>query len=378
MRRIWAVVILLITYGSLYPFEFYTGSIPGDLFLDFTGTWDDPVFQGDFLANIIIFIPYGLIGWFVFDKKPELRLLAIIVSGFLFGMGLQLLQYCLPSRTPSIVDGWSNLIGIVLGCMLGWRLSAWQRRNDVSINTLHVAPVTLILGWFGFRLMPFIPFFRWKQIEISLRPIYVNPQLNLVSVYANLTAWLAIFYLLSKVVDELKPRAILVLVIGCFAFETLIIYNYLFLYDVLGAMLAIGLWFLFSAQDRLHRYIYPLLVFHIVLNGLTPFKFMDTTMEFHWIPFTGLLGGSVFFNLATFFHKFFFYGCAIWFGVAMGLRWRYATAIIAVLSLGIELIQTRLIGHVAEITDPIFIVIIGWLLHTTGKGRFPLPLARAA
>jgi len=376
MRRILAVIVLLITYGSLYPFEFHTSNIPIDLYDDFAGTWNDPIFQGDFLANIIIFIPYGMIGWFVVNTKPQLRLLALIVTGFVFAMGLQLLQYCLPSRTPSIVDGWSNMLGLLLGCLLGWSFWLWEQRNAVIINTRLVAPVTLVLVWLGFRLMPFIPFFRWKQIEISLRPIYQNPQLNPVSAYANMVGWLAIFYLLRTVIKDFKPSMVLILVLGCFSLETLIIYNYLFLYDLLGVMLAIGIWFLFSEQSRLHQFIYPLLVFHIILNGLNPFKFSQVPSAFHWVPFTGLLGGSVFFNLVTFFQKFFFYGGAIWFGVSVGFRWRYATLIIVFLTLMLELIQTRLIGHVPEITDPIFVIIIGWLLHITGKGKIPLPLPK--
>ncbi|WP_020406431.1 VanZ family protein [Hahella ganghwensis] len=369
MKRVWGVVILLTVYGSLYPFNFTLQDFPADLLADFASTWNDRIIQGDFLANIIIFIPYGLVGWYVFNYSTRMRLAVILGSGFILGMGLQLLQYYLPSRYPSIIDGWSNLFGILLGCLVAWGMNYWQNARDVPFNTSLIAPITLLLFWFGLRLMPFIPFFRWKQVEISLRPLYQNPQINPLTILSGIVAWTAVFYIFNRLFNGLRKRTLFYIAFGCFTLETLIIYNYLHLSDVIGALGGVGCWLLISRGQKTENVIFVLMVTYIVIYGLSPFKLAVVEQDFHWVPFTGFIAGSVFFNIVTFFSKFFFYGGAVWFGVQAGMRWRNVTLLIAGITLMIELAQVYLVQHVPEITDPLLVVLISWVLHETGKTR---------
>ncbi len=378
MKRVWGVVILLTVYGSLYPFNFTLENFPVHILSDFAGTWNDRVIQGDLLANIIIFIPYGLVGWYVFNHSPRVRLLLILGSGFALGMGLQILQYYLPSRYPSIVDGWSNTFGVLLGCLFAWGVSSWQSARDVPFNISLIAPITLLLFWFGLRLMPFIPFFRWKQIEISLRPIYQNPQINPLTLISGVIAWSSVFYILDRLFNGLRKRTLFYIVLGCFMLETLIIYNYLHLSDVLGALGGIGCWLLIKRGQKTESVIFVLLVAYIIINGLSPFKLAIAQQDFHWIPFTGFIAGSVFYNIVTFFGKFFFYGSAVWFGVQAGMRWRNVTLMIAGITLMIELAQIYLVQHVPEITDPLLVILISWILHETGRTRIGLTRTQAA
>jgi hypothetical protein len=97
----------------------------------------------------------------------------------------------------------------------------------------------------------------------------------------------------------------------------------------------------------------------IAVRGLTPFQFSPTAAPFSWIPFSGFLNMNWQAGIQVIAEKFFWYGTAIWLLRTSGMRIRTATALVAAILLGIEIAQTRLPGHVAEITDPLFAVFAG-------------------
>ncbi|MBV9153781.1 MAG: hypothetical protein JO204_18600, partial [Alphaproteobacteria bacterium] len=53
---------LVIAYGSLYPFDFYVpGTGPGPV-QALLKSWEDTPGRGDFLANLLLYMPLGFFG----------------------------------------------------------------------------------------------------------------------------------------------------------------------------------------------------------------------------------------------------------------------------------------------------------------------------
>jgi hypothetical protein len=94
----------------------------------------------------------------------------------------------------------------------------------------------------------------------------------------------------------------------------------------------------------------------IVFRGLAPFHFSTSALPFEWIPFSGFLNMDWQSGIQVIAEKFFWYGTAIWLMRRSGMRNVPATALVATVLLGIELTQTHLPGHVAEITDPLWAI----------------------
>ena len=60
------LVACLITYGSLYPFEFSQDGVNQAAIDAFLASWSVPSSRGDILGNVVLFIPLGLIGMLAF------------------------------------------------------------------------------------------------------------------------------------------------------------------------------------------------------------------------------------------------------------------------------------------------------------------------
>jgi hypothetical protein len=100
----------------------------------------------------------------------------------------------------------------------------------------------------------------------------------------------------------------------------------------------------------------------LILSGLAPFKFSSEAKGFDWIPFDTTLTGEWQSAAVTLTKKIFYYGAAVWLLKASGMRlWRSVSIVAAVLAV-IEVIQTRLPGRFAEITDPLLAIMIGFVL----------------
>ena len=57
--------------------------------------------------------------------------------------------------------------------------------------------------------------------------------------------------------------------------------------------------------------------------------------------------------------KLFYYGTAIWLLWRAGVRWTFAIGTVCALLTAIEIVQTRIPGRTAEITDPLLALMAG-------------------
>jgi len=85
---------------------------------------------------------------------------------------------------------------------------------------------------------------------------------------------------------------------------------------------------------------------------------VDYPRDFRWIPFLGLMNGSLQVDALAFLEKFFLYGALIFLlGNAVGRRWA-ATVFVTLLLLATSWAETYLPGGSGEITDALMAAMI--------------------
>ncbi len=365
------LMTFLITYGSLYPFEFVRLGADSDSFIKFYQTWGAYTHQGDILANIVLFVPFGITG--VQMLVPKLKnctaIFIILVAGLMLGVVLQIGQIYIPSRDANLSDAVLNFMGTFLGTLIAASLNINKLSLSDVKSKLNSFPVLLLLSWLAYRLMPFVPSLDLQEIKNSFKPLFLSPKWEFVRIFHDITAWMIAFYLLSRSKQKYYSIRFFVLVILlCFSLEIIIVNNVVSLSNFIGAALAVILWKTFF--DKLKDVALWLAVMMVVVlfaSGLAPYKLANTTQIFQWLPFYGFLGGSMLVNISSFFEKFYLYGALILLIHASGVRLWLATLVVACVTLCIELGQVFLTSHVAEITDPLLVVLIGFLAFTLRK-----------
>ena len=77
---------------------------------------------GHFIGNILLFLPVGMGLYLLFRRifPDSIRkiLLAALGIGFILSTGIELFQYFVPQRIPSVADVIENTGGAVFGCYL--------------------------------------------------------------------------------------------------------------------------------------------------------------------------------------------------------------------------------------------------------------------
>jgi 8-oxo-dGTP diphosphatase len=113
MRRILIGLILIIVYGSLYPWHFVRWPQGAVL------AWPHTLDAGDVLVNILLYIPLGACAYWAFEKqRPASRFLAPVALALLLSTSMELLQAFEPARSSEASDVLSNTGGAAIGMLL--------------------------------------------------------------------------------------------------------------------------------------------------------------------------------------------------------------------------------------------------------------------
>ncbi len=364
LKRVFFIIGLLIIYGSLYPFNFHAA--PVGIWAEFFASWRAFTGRGDALSNILLFAPFGYFGVLIYGRKAWLIIMPLAV-------GLQVLQVYLPGRDANLQDVYWNMVGAGMGG--GMALLPWLRTFDLGTTGNKDANYALLLigSWLAYRLMPFVPSIDWQQFKASLKPLLLYPQFSSVGLLHDTVAWAVVAYLWSLVCRSQNAGLWLLLLIGSvFSLEVLIIKNVISVTNVLGAVLGVGLWWLWLRRVLSGFVILILLLMlSLLLSGLAPFQLRPVPGHFYWLPFHGFLDGSMMINISVMFEKGFFYGALILLLQKESGRFLFAVVSAFLLTLAIEIGQVFVYGHTAEITDPLLVLLIAMMLKAVMNG---LPL----
>lgn len=325
----------------------------------------------DVAVNVALYVPAGLTGHLAFRKFGRMWLStgAPVLICAAWSATIEMVQLFVPSRNTSALDLATNVIGAMVGVVLGIvledvlalrRSRAASRHSRQQPKAADRSAVALLFCWLSWLWFPLFPVMGRTVLRHKADLFVHAPPGQMVPLLSNMLAWIAAGNLLQSA--RLRPARRLL------AISVLLIPAQLFIVGrqpnatALAGAIAGTLCFTFLwALRKTHRNAWWratawAFLAVIVVRGLAPFHFSADAFPFEWIPFNGFLNMDWQAGIQVIAEKSFWYGTAIWLMRRSGMRVIPATAVVAAFLLGIELIQTHLPGHVAEITDPLWAI----------------------
>ena len=367
-----ALTVVAIVYGSLYPFDFRIPAAgQGPVIALLRSRAIMPSGRGDFVANILLYIP---LGWFGILSMPRrmsvwLRFLLIVIGGTTLSLTMELIQYYDAGRVTAAEDTYTNLLGTMIGSLGGICLSRNWRAQLIPAISAEPIPTVLLAAWAGYRLYPYVPTIDLHKYWNALKPAIFYPTLAPGTLYRHTTIWLTTFALISSLVGRRCSVLAALMFCGCVLIaRILIVDTVLSVSEIAGAGIALCFWpvMLFLAPRRRAAVLFVLLGATVVIGRLQPFHFQLQARDFGWVPFRSLMGGSIAVNVMSFCEKSFLYGSLLYLFTEAGGRLRSAVLIVGGALFVTSWLETYLPGRSAEITDPVMVLLLAGaftLLH---------------
>jgi VanZ family protein len=388
--RILLITVVLIVYGSLYPFAFHSALLPAGPLTCLLHSWpaglDRFIFK-DVVLNVLIYLPIGFFGCLAFGRSRLFSALLAVVLGLALSGSMELLQLYDDSRTSSALDVVSNVAGAAAGVGLAFlygrrvaRLLANPRMTAVARPS---AALLLLCCWLGYQSFPLIPQLSRTQLSLKLSLLLRPSSFSVIQGLGTFIAWLMLARLLETV-SGARTIFWMLLLLPARLFITGRTFTWP---EAIGAVCACILWrrglCRFESRTALLAW---LAVTLLLLRGLAPYHWQSTASAFSWMPFGGFLEAEQGVSGMVFFDKTFLYGTTLWLFHKAGYPSPIFISALAVLLGIIEVLQTHLPGRTAEITDPLWLLILALILRlldsadrqarATMATPSPLPLDR--
>jgi hypothetical protein len=273
---------------------------------------------------------------------------------------VELLQVGIVGRTTSMGDVYANSIGSTLGAAAGIAIGGsfrWPLLRELGDN---LAPVTLIAAWMGYRLYPYVPTTDLHKYWRSIRSLIQTPSLPAGDVLRFSIVWLCLASVVEDIFGFRRWLLLFPALVGAeIAGRIVMLHASVQLYDIVGGLLAWGVWLVLLRWMPGRRVVLAALFLGLVVFGrLEPFRF-GAPGSYGWVPFLPLMRGSIAVAVQSFCEKVLLYGGLIWLLDRAGLGLRAATLLTATALLATSLAQVYLPGRSASITDPVMALLIG-------------------
>lgn len=383
----WLLVffVLLILYGSLFPFELRHVEVHGPIDAIRRIRWGIST-RGDIFANVLLYLPFGAaLAWALPQAGSALgRVLLAALLGAALSFSVELTQVFLVRRVATYADVINNTIGAFAGAGLATLVrSTADRLNASEAFRLTREPVSaaLVALWLATFLPSWLPPLdtsRWPQAWAAL---LAQDWPSWHTACFEALGWLVVGLALRTLT---RPNYVWPL-LGFLVAAALIAQFTLFvgaakLTEPVGAVLALAAWPVFARLPE--RWQLPLLFLLIAgaltWRGLEPFTFVGQPHGINLVPFSDLISRrSTGFDLPLFFGKAFWYGALVWTLVRLGSGALAAGLAVAGMLLGIEVLQmwTPRGHHQPSITDPLVAIAAGIVmaLFTAGPSTEAAP-----
>lgn len=363
-----AVIAFLIAYGSLYPFRFagVDGTGPLDLLqrLSFARTT-----RSDLAANVLLYLPLGAsLAWlFATRLGGLLAVIAATAIGALLSFTIELAQLYETRRVASLTDVACNAIGAAAGAFIALAIASTHRRlraSTLSGVLRHPVATALLLSWVGYRLAPFAPVFDPGKWAAAFAPLVEGGWWSPAAILPHALAWLVLILACERLAAGRARRvaaiAMLVVLIGRVLFTSMLLEPA----ELAGMSIALALGGLLLRLpvERAASLLAAALVVLIAIQGLSPFDFQLAQDRFALVPFGESLTRYRATNLPDMFLRCYSYGALVWLLARSGLSVLPATMLGAGVVFSVELLQTWLPGHTADVTDPLLAIAAGGLI----------------
>ena len=347
-------VILLILYGSLYPFRFTASRQP---FLQFELPGGLSSIR-DIVINLFLYFPAGFLLFHApgDTARRGTRFAFVLASSCLLSVFIEVVQAYDIGRFSSAVDLVVNVAGAVCGAVAArvfrfvpgarFPVALWFRRDPGALLLLALLVAA--------HLFPFFPRVHLSQYQAAWSR-FPTTAFNPTLVVLFMMEWLAVRLLLSSVLrrNGVTPEfACLQLVIPAgFA----ILDQSPAPAEFAGALFALAIGHWWHPQPRRFA---VWLVLNLVLRELSPFHWSAAAHPFHWVPFAGFLE-MIPLSVSLLLNKCFLYGSTLWALDPERRRGWMADLAVALLLFCLELVQQHLPERTPEITDALLAVLLG-------------------
>ena len=359
------IIGLLITYGSLYPFDF---AAPAG------GAWQRLLAgsaggssRGDIIGNIALFIPWGLVGMLALASgRAGLQTFGL---GFILALGVQIVQIWIPSRTPALYDVAWNMVGCAIGALVGRYFVHRQHRLTAERQPLAL---WLLLAWILLEWLPLVPSLDFQLIKQQLKGLLTAGMLDIGEIALRFALALLLGELIDRCWRPVSGRAASVwlfwllpaLVAAVLAGKLLLVGTTLTTSAVFGYGAGIvGWWLLARASDeRRSIVIVTALVLAYSISALLPLSLKTTASSFDFMPFAGLLAGSMLDNARALASSLLLFFSALYLLRDGGARTMVSAAALAIWVLLLECLQMFITARSTSITEPLLVLVAGVLV----------------
>ena len=369
-RRVLGIVVALILYGSLYPWQFFARNYGRSPLWILLHAWPSAIDRyqiWDVAVNITLYVPLGIFGFLaVSSRAPRLmRVLAPVALAVVLSASIEMLQLFDDSRSCSAADLVSNVTGaaagIVAGAVYRVRLQRFLEAEGPASLLRPSGALLLLSCWLAYQLFPLFPV--WGRTNLfhrlaALKTMAVSPVATLV-VFAE---WLAVACLLDHIRKK-RTSGFLALLLFVVPARLILASRTLTWADIAGAVAAYAAW-LYLPRIWVRRSAPFLLTGAVALGELAPFHFAagHIARPFAWVPFRGLVLSTWQYGFVVLFRKSFWYGSGLWLWRSSGCSLAWTTMAAAVALFLLERAQIYLPGRTPEITDAVLAVLMGVLL----------------
>ena len=370
LRLALIAIVGMIAYGSLYPFTFHwveDGVGPLHTLLE---GWNKAPGRGDFVSNILLYMPLGFIGTITVGRRVGLSQLALtVLIGFGLSLSVEVLQYYDAGRDTEATDLYANTLGTAIGAAVGWFFGQDFRLPLLREISANRVPALLLTAWLGYRLYPYVPTIDLHKYWAALKPVFLYPQLPPDALFRHIAVWLGICVMIEKIAGDRRAGGL----IGRFAVflifaSILIISTRVTLAQITGIAIAFAVWRLLPSFASRVLTAAAVMGAYVVVFRLDPFVFSATPGPYGWMPFLSFMQGSIDVDVRSFFEKFFLYGGLIWLLAEAGLATRLSTLLVTATVLGASFAQVFIPGRSAEITDAILALATGEFIRALEVG----------
>ena len=347
------LVIAAILYGSLYPFDlhFYDAGQAGLFHL--LSTWrNPPQSRGDLIANIFLYMPLGYAVANTRTEKSWRFAVGAVGIGAGLSFSIEWLQYYDQSRVSCLSDFYLNVLGSIAGALVSQTHAAPFPHLSLPKGSRALFARALLFSWTAWRLYPYVPAIDLHKYWNSLKPVLLYPEIDPYSAFRFWVLWSGISYLLRTGVSKSAPYLLPTAMAGYFCAKVLIVNQSLNLSEIAGAIITLFLAGL--SGKRIYPAVLALLfAVVVVLSRVLPWHATAIIKPFQWVPFYSLLHGSLTVDILAFCEKIFLYGTLLLLLVEAGLPLTLACLGECITLLATSILQTRMGGRSAEITDAV-------------------------
>jgi VanZ family protein len=382
-----AAYIALIAYGSFFPFEWRT---PAAAALRLPA-WPSHVDKSDVIQNLFVYFPLGLL--VAMSRNRARAVFHAALVGGMVSLSVEMMQYWLPARVPSMLDVVADVTGAACGGMCA---ALWHGETHIGERLRHlrsqwIVPGTpanmglcVILFWAVAQTAPLLPSLDIAQLRGDLAQLLHAMQApertDVVKILMLLCYQTGLSFLLCTLLrrPDKAVSAYSLLLLIVFGVRLLVAERFVTLELVLaalGSLAALALW-CEGPASRLAACGAVLIAAGLAIAELAPAPSSGVPAAFNWVPFSAQIArADGFENLIA----------CIWPGMALAYCMRLAAPpqhrrvcalvggmLLLATMLALEWLQQRIPGRHGDITQ-VAMVCAGWALVWMVRSRSRLP-----